>query len=87
MTEQNYFINCSSKSIEYFAAALLSQVNEPNQCLITDEETVMEYAGNTSVEQIYEDENCVLMVSVDFGITVLNIVSKSNEDDIQSIEL
>jgi hypothetical protein len=93
MTDK-YFINCTDQNIERFAKALSILSNEPIPLEVDlsgewhdYQGFIMQNAGDTSVAQVWEDEHCVLMVSVDRAITVLNIVSKSNVYDIRSIEV
>ena len=44
-------------------------------------------AGDTSVEQLWENIHYVAMLSTDTNITVLNIVHKRDERDMTSVEV
>ncbi len=89
--EQNnimdYFINCKDENIVAFANSLMYQVGETLKADETAKDKVCELAGDTSVEQVWENKNYVAMLSTDSAITVLNIVDKRDERQMVSVEV
>jgi len=85
--DKNYFINCSDSNITSFANALLYQVNEKQEADETASDVVQRLAGDTSVEQVWENKKWVAMLSTDSGIVVLNVVEKKDEKTMESVEV
>ena len=85
--DKNYFINCGDSNITSFANALLYQVNEKQEADETARDVVQRLAGDTSVEQVWENEKWVAMLSTDSGIVVLNVVEKKDERTMENVEV
>ena len=85
--DKNYFINCSDSNIASFANALLYQVSEKQEADETARDVVQRLAGDTSVEQVWENKKWVAMLSTDSAIVVLNVVEKKDERTMESVEV
>ena len=85
--DKNYFINCGDSNITSFANALLYQVSEKQKADETARDVIQRLAGDTSVEQVWENKKWVAMLSTDSGIVVLNVVEKKDEKTMESVEV
>ena len=85
--KKDYFINCKDENIISFANALLYETGDEQSADETAKDVVARIGGDTSIEQVWENRNYVAMLSTDTNVTVLNIVHKRDERDMESVDV
>ncbi len=85
--QKDYFINCTDANIISFANALLYHKVGEQSAGETAKEVVIRMAGGTSVEQVWENQYYVAMLSTDTKCAVLNIVDKKDERYMESVNV
>jgi len=87
LNESEYFTNLTDKDILAFANALDYQRNGEATPDMSAKDIVQEFAGDTKVEKVFENADRIVIISHDSGIKVINVVSKENEKDMESLEI
>jgi hypothetical protein len=83
----NYFTNLTAEHKRIYANFLIYLVGKGNPPEQTDEEVIINNAGNSHVEVLYDDDEFLLILSVDTGIRVMSVIRKNNFESSKMVEL
>lgn len=85
---KDYFINCNSdKNLIAFSSALSYQTGNHLKADETPKDVIARHCGDTSVEQIWENQHFVMFLSVDSHLSVMNLVEKKDDRTMKSWEV
>src|SRR5262249_9521183 len=83
--DQNYFRDFTPQTLKIYADYLRYELNEGAE--VSDEQLALEYSGDDYIKVLYETEYDLVVLSVDFGVTVISCIKKADFSKSQNVEL
>ena len=82
-----YFTNLTAEHKRVYAKFLLYMGRENNSEDQSDEDVIRYRSGDDHVEMLYEDDEVLLILSVDYCIRVLSIIRKLRWEESEMVEV